>query len=91
MHTHCAPDLEVKFPEEALARTIVTLRDGRTFTSPTKGARGDWTDPLTPEELAEKARSLMSAGLGEERAERLLDVLMTLADRPARDLLTELY
>ncbi len=90
VHTHLAPDLQARFPAEALARTTVTLADGRSFTSPTIGARGDWTDPLTPEELAEKARGLMTAGLGEERTARLLHVLDTLEDRPARDLMAAL-
>ncbi|MBD3291558.1 MAG: hypothetical protein GF393_01430 [Armatimonadia bacterium] len=90
VYTSLAPDLEARFPEEALARTAVTLTDGRRLTSPTMAARGDWADPLSPEELAQKAERLMVGGLGEERATRLLDMLATLSERPAGDLLEEL-
>lgn len=90
VYTQLAPDLEARFPAEALARTTVTLRDGCSFTSPTMGARGDWTEPLPPDELTEKARTLMTAGLGEQRAAHLLDVVATLEERPARDLIDAL-
>lgn len=90
VYTKLAPDLEARFPEEALARTTVTLTDGRVLTSPTMAAHGDWTDPLSSEELALKADTLMVGGLGQKRAKRLLDVLGTLTERPVRDLLATL-
>jgi len=87
VETHVAEDLQQRFPEEALARTTITLSDGRSFTSPTMGARGDHTNPLSKEEMDAKAQALFGASLGAERANELIEVLDSLEERPAGDLL----
>ena len=40
MRVHVAEDIQERFPEECLARVTVTLRDGRSFSTGTLGARG---------------------------------------------------
>ncbi len=85
--THVVEDIQERFPQEALARTIVTLRNGTVLTSPTMSARGDHTDPIPKMEMDAKALGLTVASLGEQKAGRLLDIVETLEDRPAADLL----
>ena len=82
-----APDLQERFPAECLARVTVVLRDGRRWTSPTLGARGDPDDPLSDDELGRKFEHLVTQGVGAERCERIRQVVDTLEDRPVADLL----
>ena len=82
-----ADDLEARFPAEALARTTVTLTDGRVLNGPTLGARGDYTDPLSDEEMNAKAVELLTVGLGELRCEEVLSALNGLDDGPIQRLL----
>jgi 2-methylcitrate dehydratase PrpD len=82
-----APDIERRFPAECLGRVTITLKDGRRLASPTIGARGDPADPLTDGDLRAKFEALAGTALETASASRLRDVLDTLEDRPARDLL----
>jgi 2-methylcitrate dehydratase PrpD len=82
-----APDIQARFPGECLARVNVTLKDGRTLTGPTAGARGDDTDPATDEEMERKYFQLLTPVLGREAAKNLADVIDSLEHRPAADLL----
>lgn len=88
--TSVADDLEARFPAEALARTTVRLRNGRILAGPTLGARGDYTNPLSDEEMNAKAMRLLVAGLGARRAEAAYRVLDTLDTQPAAGLLAAL-
>lgn len=65
------PDLEARFPAEALARVTLHLTDGRILASEVFGARGDPSDPLTDVELDEKFTLLTSSLLAETRRETL--------------------
>jgi 2-methylcitrate dehydratase PrpD len=85
--TRVAEDIQARFPAEALARTTVRLKDGRELTGPTLGARGDYTNPLSDEELDAKAEALLQAGLGESAAAELLPLLDGLEDVSAHRLL----
>jgi 2-methylcitrate dehydratase PrpD len=87
VRTAVAPDLEARYPAEALARTTVVLKDGRVLRGDTLGARGDYTDPLSDQELAEKALALFEAGIGAERGRRIVEVLRDLESRGARELI----
>jgi hypothetical protein len=82
-----ATDIQERFPAEALARTTVVLKEGRRLTSPALSARGDWTDPLSTEELDAKAAHLFGLALGDGQADRVVSVLDSLDRRPASDLL----
>ena len=82
-----ADDLQARFPAECLARVRVFLKNGRTLAGPTLGARGDWTDPASDEELDGKFGRLAARTLGERAARKLGEVLDTLDGRPAADLL----
>ncbi len=85
--THVVEDIQRRFPQEALARTIITLRNGSSLRSPIMSARGDHTEPLSDAEMGAKALGLTAPSLGEDNAERLFDIVETLEDRPASDLL----
>jgi 2-methylcitrate dehydratase PrpD len=85
--TCVADDLQARFPAEALARTTVRLKDGRVLRGLTLGARGDYTNPLSDEELDAKALGLLRAGLGETRADNVRELLDGLEECPAHDLL----
>jgi 2-methylcitrate dehydratase PrpD len=82
-----AADIQERFPEECLARVSVLLHDGRRFTGPTVGARGDHTNPATDAELEEKFTRLVTLTLGSSACARLRDTLDSLDERPAQDLL----
>ncbi len=82
-----ATDLQARFPLECLARVNVELNDGRSFSSPTMGARGDYTDPASDDELQDKFERLATPTLGTASCRRLSEVLDTLDQRPAADLL----
>ena len=82
-----APDIQEHFPEQCLARVTVVLRDGRRLDSATTGARGDFANPLSDEELNAKFDSLVIPTLGIALRDRLVEVLETLEQRPAGDLL----
>lgn len=85
--THVNEDIQACFPEQALARTSITLRNGTVLRSPIMSARGDHTEPLDDAEMGAKALRLTKPSLGDEMALRLLDTVETLEDRPAADLL----
>jgi 2-methylcitrate dehydratase PrpD len=82
-----APDIQARFPAECLARVTISLKDGRTFSRPTAGARGDWTDPASDAEMHDKFMRLTVPAIGEPAALELSAVLDTLEDRTASDLL----
>lgn len=82
-----APDIQARFPEECLARVTVALRDGRRFTGPTVGARGDHTNPAADEEMEDKFTRLVAGSLGERACRILRGTIDSLERRPARDLL----
>ena len=83
-----ADDLQARFPDECLARVRVFLRNGRTLTGPTLGARGDWKNPASDEELESKFDRLASRTLGDSAAKNLGQVIDTIDRRPAADLLS---
>lgn len=82
-----APDLQERFPKECLARVTVTLKDGRKLAGPTTGARGDYTDPASAAELDDKFERLGTPTLGASACRKLSDVIDTIHQRPAADLL----
>jgi 2-methylcitrate dehydratase PrpD len=90
IRTRIADDIEARFPEEALARTVVKLRSGRVLESPTLSARGDYTDPLSDDEMNEKAMRLLTAGLGNQHSHAVYEILDTLHQRPASSLIEAL-
>jgi len=91
VRTRVAQDIQSRFPEQCLARVTIVLKDGREFTSPTFSARGDPTNPLTKEQLDAKFNTLVTRSLGDRRCGELNDILETLEERPAADLLCALY
>ena len=82
-----APDLQARFPRECLARVTVVLDGGTRLSSPTTGARGDYTDPASDKELDDKFARLATPTLGAAACRRLGDVLDSLDQRPSADLL----
>lgn len=56
----------------------VTLRDGRTLRHHTKEVRGASKNPMTREEVGEKARDLCAPILGKKRALQLVDAIWNL-------------
>lgn len=82
-----SPELERRFPAEALCEIEVRMRDGAAYRSHVCGARGDPADPLSADELREKFRRLATPVIGAERAERLERVVETLESQRVEDLL----
>lgn len=66
-----APDLEARFPAEALARVAIVTRDGRRLESDSTPARGGPENPLTPAEIREKFAPLVEGTLSAEAAASL--------------------
>jgi len=84
------PDLEARFPAEALARVTLHRADGSTLTSEICGARGDPSDPLTDAELDAKFTQLTSPALRNERREALREVCWGFASLPDAHRLVDL-
>ena len=82
-----AEDIQARFPEECLARVTIVLRDGRTFKGPTLSARGDYTDPLSRQEMDDKFDALAIRSLGPRRCSELKRVLDSLEERSTDELL----
>lgn len=66
-----APDLDARFPAEALARVTVETRDGHRYAAGPLPARGDVGNPLTPAELRAKYFRLTEGVLSRAAAEAL--------------------
>jgi 2-methylcitrate dehydratase PrpD len=84
-----AEDIQQRFPAECLARVTITLQDGRRLSSQTAGCRGDYTAPLSEEEMKRKFNENVGAVAGEHRCSRIAEVIAKLEVRTAADL-TEL-
>jgi 2-methylcitrate dehydratase PrpD len=82
-----APDIQERFPRECLARVSVSLHGGRVLRGPTRGARGDYTDPASDEEMEAKFFRLAGRTLGDAAAQKLAETVDTLDERPSSDLL----
>ena len=60
----------------------VTLNDGTTLTERVDAVRGSAQNPMTREEVATKARDLMSPVLGASRTDRLITAILSLEKAP---------
>ena len=87
VRTHAASDIQARFPDECLARVRVTLSDGVVLVSPTLGARGDYTDPLSEADMATKFEALATRGLGARGCAALRAALAGLGARDTSELL----
>jgi 2-methylcitrate dehydratase PrpD len=82
-----SPDLERRFPAEALCEIEVRMRDGAAYRSGVCGGQGDPADPLTADELREKFRRLAEPVVGGDRTEQIERTVDTLEARKIEDLL----
>jgi 2-methylcitrate dehydratase PrpD len=69
-----------KFGDGRSAAIDVVLAGGRTLSLETMAAKGSFRNPMTLEEVCDKARSLVGPILGEKRCEELLDLLLTVSE-----------
>jgi 2-methylcitrate dehydratase PrpD len=77
-------DFEAAFPESWGARATVTLSDGTDLTGTRQYPRGDHRDPIPDDEYRKRTRTLLAAGLPDDRVDDALRALDALADRPVR-------
>jgi len=73
-----APEIDRRFPGEALCEVELLMKDGTVYRSGLCGARGDPGDPLTDAELRSKFHELADPVIGPRRAadvERIIDDL----------------
>jgi 2-methylcitrate dehydratase PrpD len=82
-----SPDLERRFPAEALCEVELQMDDGTALRSGVCGARGDPSDPLSADELRDKFRRLAEPVIGAARTEAVERVAASLEDRGIEDLL----
>jgi 2-methylcitrate dehydratase PrpD len=82
-----SPDLERRFPAEALCEIEVRMRDGAAYRSGVCGAQGDPADPLTADQLREKFRRLAEPVVSGDRTEQIERTVDTLEARKIEDLL----
>jgi 2-methylcitrate dehydratase PrpD len=73
------------------SRVTVELRDGRTLQHETLAAKGNPENPLTREDVQEKALDLMAPVLGKRRSLALMAALFNLEHLPNVRLLRKLY
>jgi 2-methylcitrate dehydratase PrpD len=62
----------------------ITLKDGSRFSDRVEAVRGTVRNPMTRDEIVDKARDLVAPVLGGAQAQRLLDAVLSLDT--ARDL-----
>jgi 2-methylcitrate dehydratase PrpD len=85
--TKIADDIQKRFPEECLARVTIFTKDNRKLSAPTMGARGDYTSPLSKEELDKKFDGLVEESLGKKMCCRISDAIESLDKNPASSFL----
>jgi 2-methylcitrate dehydratase PrpD len=68
-----APDLNAVFPEQALARVEIEMKDGRSFESRVHHARGDPEDGFSDVEIIEKFQRIAGMYLSDRRLKMLQD------------------
>lgn len=69
-----------RFPAERVARSTITLKDGRRLESPITQTDGDPETPLSAETLLSKFHILTDPMLGEDHANRVWDLTGSLID-----------
>jgi 2-methylcitrate dehydratase PrpD len=86
-------------PDQELARLLpvrvavveITLKDGTRLSDRVEAVRGTVRNPMTRDEIADKARDLMAPVLGRAQTQRLIDAVLSLDAaqnlRPLRSLL----
>lgn len=75
-----AVDLSQRFPDEILSRVTVSLKDGRSFASPTTAAKGDPGNPMSPAEFRGKFLELANRTLGHARSEAIVEAVAHMQD-----------
>ncbi|MBI4527767.1 MAG: MmgE/PrpD family protein [Deltaproteobacteria bacterium] len=65
-------------PRQAIVE--VATRDGRNLRTHVKNVRGTAADPMTQEEVINKARDLISAVIGKQKCERLIEMVRGIED-----------
>lgn len=83
-------ELEVAFPEQALAWVAIETTDGSRARSGIFSAPGDAHTPFSDTELTEKFRALTEPVLGSHRAKKLASAIERLPDSPNLDEITDL-
>ena len=71
-------EFERRYPEHYSCAVTVTMEDGTEYTSLVDDPRGDFRNPVTQEQLADKFRGLASRELDQDRVERLIDEVTNL-------------
>ena len=75
------PELERALPSRQ-AIVDITLKDGRTLHSHTRNVRGTVANPMTREEVGQKAFDLCAPVIGNDRARRLVEQIWNLEQVP---------
>lgn len=83
-----AADIQARFPAECLARVRIVLRDGRQLRSSTLGARGDYAEPLSEEEMDAKFMALAGGRIGPAKAAKMKDLIDAFEDHDSGEMLT---
>ncbi len=84
------PAMTAKMPDLRPAAVKVTLTDGTALTAATDTNKGDWQDPYTEPELAEKFMTLTTRRWTPAGAQAVHDEIMNLRNAPSLDRLTAL-
>ena len=70
------PAIEARFPDEALARVIITTSDGRTHAIGPLPAPGDPDSGITFDDLVSKSRCLIDPVADRSHAEHLVETVL---------------
>lgn len=82
VHVVAVSEFDEVFPRQRCARVSVTLVDGTELTTTRYTRHGDPDDPLTDEELWDKAHELITHVVGSEEAEAIARSLWAIGDSP---------
>jgi len=73
--------MDARFPPDRPSRVTLQLRGGRTLTREVAYPRGDYRDPLTDDELADKFRRLSRGALSPAAQERAIECALDFSNR----------
>lgn len=72
------PECEKLYPKAYPSTLILETNDGRKYSAHVDYPKGDPENPLSDDELIEKFRLLASATISDEKAEKIIDVVLNL-------------
>jgi 2-methylcitrate dehydratase PrpD len=76
------PELDAQYPAVWPARVEIALADGRTLSASVQHTKGSPRNPLSPDEIIAKHRSIVAGIVDEQIDDAILDFILRLETKP---------